>query len=425
MREADWDRYWYYAGRVRDFFYPSETGEDEKIVNHTKVRLAQLWKLPLLPALRRFVCPDVQAPGLFIHTLFLTHTLETVELRFVSDPEDVAIGSVLAAMVDETPLLKNLVICGTLSKQSISFVSQFNNLQSLELRQMGSAIDSQFFHQLGTLKSLTTLTVDLFDSLSTDFPIHVDGFPALTTFCIIASFPIMNTVINNLSAHKTDLSSLTFIGPPGPSTQGWEAQLTNLLNKTRQHWAASLRSLTIDQESDWEQTTLAMTDIAPVFRLPKLTSFSIDRYTMVFSNDHICQFAAAWPSLEALQLPLDMRIVSAGAEPSLPALFKLTEMCPRLKRVQIPLHVKDFSAATVVDGPPLTHVSALEELIVGSPTGLYTNMELLALARCLDRRFPRVRSVKHLRDATDMWEKVYLMILALRSARAEMETLLL
>ena len=421
MQEADWDRYWYYARRVRDFIYPSDSGEDEKIVNHTKVRLAQLWKLPLLPALRRFVCPDVQGPGLIIHTLFLTHTLETVELRFVTDPEDVAIGSVLAAMVDETPLLKNLVICGTLSKLSLSFVSQFNNLQSLELKQMGPAIDSQFFHQLGTLKSLTTLTVDLLDSLSTDFPIDADGFPALTTLCIMADFPVMNTVISNLSAHKTDLSSLAFIGPPGSSTQGWEAQLTTLLNKICDHWAASLISLTIDQESDWEQTTLAMTNITPVFRLPNLTSFCIDRYTMVFSNDHIRQFATAWPSLEALHLPQDMRIAPAGAEPSLSALFELTEMCPRLKRVQIPLHVKDVPAATAGDGP--AHASTLEELIVGSQTGLYTNAEMLALARCLDRRFPRVRSLKHMRNAIDMWEKVYLMILTLRSARAEMKTL--
>ena len=114
---------------------------------------------------------------------------------------------------------------------------------------------------------------------------------------------------------------------------------------------------------------------------------------MVFSNDHIRQFATAWPSLEALHLPQDMRIAPAGAEPSLSALFELTEMCPQLKRVQIPLHVKDVPAATAGDGP--AHASALEELIVGSQTGLYTNAEMLALARCLDRRFPRVRSLKH------------------------------
>ena len=105
----------------------------------------------------------------------------------------------------------------------------------------------------------------------------------------------------------------------------------------------------------------------------------------------------------------------------LPHCFKLTEMCPQLKRLQMPLHDKDFSAA--VADRPLMHVSILEELIVGSHNGPYTNAELLAIARCFDRRFPRVRSMKHIRNAADMGEKIYLMILALRSAHAEMEAL--
>ena len=76
-------------------------------------------------------------------------------------------------MVDETPFLKNPVICGT-----PSLVSQFSRAEA-----NGSAIDPQFFRQLNTLASLMTLNNDLLVSLSADFPIDADDFPALTTFC--------------------------------------------------------------------------------------------------------------------------------------------------------------------------------------------------------------------------------------------------
>lgn len=423
MQEKDWDRYWYYARRVKVFIYPGESGEDEKLVNHTKVRLAQLWKSPLLPVLQRFICPEVQAPGLFIHTLFLTPTLESVELRFVSEPEDVAIGSVLSTMVEQTPSLQNLVIWGTLSKQSLSFLPHFHRLRSLELKQMGSSIDSQFFSQLGKLRYLSELAIDLFGSPSSDFTIEPDGFPSLSNLRITASYPITEAILMNHAKYESQpqqLSSLAIIAIPAPLPQGWEAQLTNLLSKVCRHWSASLKSLMLDQDTEWEHASLSMSTISPILRLTNLTSFRIERYTILFSNDDIQRFASAWSGLETLHLPLDPRISTRSRndellEPSLDALFMLSESCPRLKAVQMPVYVKcvpSLSSYTSLR-------SSLEELVVGCHNGLFsTTEELLPLAKHLDQRFPRLKVLKHMKDVFDMWEKIHLMVLAIRSTKA-------
>ena len=88
------------------------------IVNHTKVHLTQLWNLLCLPALRRFLCPDVQASELVIHTL------ETIELWFVPKPEDAATGSAIGVMVYDMWKLNTLqtvtLVCLSIQRPPIS-----------------------------------------------------------------------------------------------------------------------------------------------------------------------------------------------------------------------------------------------------------------------------------------------------------------
>ncbi|RDB17293.1 hypothetical protein Hypma_001931 [Hypsizygus marmoreus] len=411
-REPDWNRYFYYARRVREFYYPGELGEDKKIANHTKVRLAQLWTTPLLPALRRFICLDVSAPGLFIHPLFLSHTIEHVELRFISDGEDEAVGTLLATISDEVPSLRSLILWGFMSIRTLSYVPELKNLQLLHLRHMGPAIDSQFIASIGAFEYLTDLAIDFNGSPYSRFPVD-PGFTTLKQLSITATFNIAQDFLTSLSKDVV-LNSLSFVVPPGPFTMGWEDQLASLFSKICERWPSSLQSITLDHEGTWDHVSLSMSNFVPLVQLPHIKSLQVIQYLTTLSNDDIHQLASAWPNLETLSFPFDHGI-APNTKPTFSALYTLAALCPHIKSIQIPL---TFQVIPPLPDPrPASR--RLESLFIGCVDAPHTIPDLLIIAHHIDRLFPRLKLLANADGDIDVWERVWCMIQAFRSVRSE------
>lgn len=411
ITDEDWARYYQNARRVREFIYPGENGEDKKVANHTKVRLAQLWRAPLLPALRRFVCPEVQAPGLFIQTLFLTPTLLDVEFRFISENEDEAIGSLLCTIADECPALQRLVLGGTLSARSLAYILRLRHLRKLELKHMGPAIDTQLFTEFSALDALEDLTIDLTNSPSSSFTFST-GFLHLTSLNITAPFPITSEILTGLATAGAPIEALTLCAPSGPLLPGWDIQLTALLTKACNAWPTSLHSVTLDHDGPWDHSDLDLMRITPLLHLQQLRALRIQGYNVSTTDAHVGRLAEAWPQLRVLMLPFDG---SRSTEPTLAVLERLREMCPALVHLQIPIDV------TVI--PPVPELSpgpghGLERLSVVRFNTQPVMRDMLRIARYLDALFPNVRRIENSDgEIVDMWDKVGAMVVAFRDAR--------
>jgi hypothetical protein len=379
------------------------------MANHTKVRLAQIWRSPLLPALKRFICPEVRAPGLFIHFLFLSPTIKCIELKDVTDGEDEAVGSLLATIACEVPSLKRLILWGGLSGQSLAYVAQLKNLQELELLGLGLTIEPQFIEQLGTLMYLKNIFLDLQGSPYGAFPTR-GGFHALKHLSIIAWFSLVEGILTDVSS---ELASLAVTAPPGPPLQGWPHDCTSLLTMVSQRWPTSLTSITVDHIGPWDDETLPMTVISPVFRLSNLQRLRVDNFVLSVTDEEIRQFAAAWPSLKSLHLPFDHD--PSVPKPSLTAIYTLANHCPGLKVLHIPLTTA--SIPPLSDYKPTTHY--LRSLSIGSHNTQLGLQDSLLVARHLDRLFPELKTLEHLGRDLDMWDKILTMMQTFRAVRLD------
>jgi hypothetical protein len=379
------------------------------MANHTKVRLAQLWHSPLLPALKRFTCPEVRAPGLFIHFLFLSPTIKCIELKDVSDGEDEAVGTLLSTISCEVPSLKRLILWGGLSAQSLSYVAQLKNLQSLELLGLGLTIEPQFIEQLATLTYLKTLFLDLGGSSYTAFPSH-GGFHALKDLTIIAWFSLVESILTDVSS---SLVSLAFTAPAGPPAQGWTNECTSLLSMVSQRWPTSLTSITVDHIGSWEDVTLSVTVLLPLLRLSNLERLRVHNFVPSLTDEDIRQFAMAWPLLKSLHLPFEND--DASPKPSFTAIYTLANLCPGLKFLQIPLDTA--SIPPLSDYKPAIHY--LQSLSIGSHNAELGLSESLLVARHLDRLFPHLEVLQHLGRDVHMWDKILTMMQTFRAVRVD------
>ncbi|KAG6812432.1 hypothetical protein H0H92_002898 [Tricholoma furcatifolium] len=417
ISDADWQRYYYYARKVKEFIYPGFQ-DDSKVDNHAKVRLAQLWRSPLLPTLRRYTCYDVRSLGPFIHPLFMSPTLEFLKLGFITDAQDASVGTLLSMLVDEVPRLRSLLLTGTLSTPSLMYVVQFKHLRTLDLLGMGEMIDSHFLSLVSDMEELEELVIDVYNSPLSTFPVS-NGFRRLKKLHVTAFHSTIEQLLLDLS-DDVALESLGFITPPAPLPTTWESDFSSLVHTVMQRWLSSLRRITIDREwSSYMPLSLPKSLICPLFRLPNIEYFVISEFLVPFFDEDILELASAWPRLKHLHIPHDDHTTPRT---SFSMLYTLAKCCPQLEHLEIPLDTRHLPSL-----PPLSterpHPSPLQILYIANDNPPTETRDLLLSARHLDRLFPRLRklgrsSLKDLESST--WDKIFAMIQAFRSVRAEL-----
>lgn len=394
---------------MREFVYNGDNGDDRKMAFHTRVRIAQLWTTPLFPALRRFICPEVQAPGLFIHFLFLSPTIEYIELKQISEIEDEAIGTFLSTLVENVPSLQHLAMSGWLSDQSLLFVPQLKRLRSLEISTISAPISADLLHEIGTLECLSDLTIDLSSSSFVRFKLQ-GTFSHLQTLRITASFPVAQDVLTDIEA--SDLEAIHLIAPMGLLPPGWHDQCKSLLELISIRWT-KLRGISLDHEGVYDHEILPTSMLPPLFQLSHLTDVEIRSFVFSASSADIQQCAAAWPRLQSLRFPPDSE---GPTDASLTTLIHLANSCPDLRHLQLPFSIGTIPPLSV--SPSLSH--RLESLVLGGFNIAPQFRDLMLIARHIDRLFP---SLQTLRNATGidpyLWDKVDIMIHTFQSVRAD------
>jgi hypothetical protein len=379
------------------------------MANHTKVRVAQLWKTPLLPALKRFYCPEVRAPGLFIHFLFLSPTIQCIELKDVSDGEDEAVGTLLATISYEVPALRRLVLWGGLSGHSLSYVTQLRNLQSLELLGFGPIIDQAFMEQLGGLCYLKTLFLDLQGSPHSSFPTH-GGFQALKHLTLISWFSLAEAVLTDVSSELVSFAC----NAPGLPAAGWNDDCTSLLSMVSQRWPTSLTSVTIVHIGQWDDVTLTVSVLLPLLGLSNLERLRVDNFVLSVVDEDIRQLAMAWPKLKSLHLPFEND--DTAPKPSFAGIYTLAQYCPGLIYLHIPLST-GFIPALSEYKPKVHQLRSL--LIGGHNSGVLGLSESLLIARHFDRLFPHLDDLQHLGRDITIWDKIFTMMQTFRAVRSD------
>ncbi|KAF9461811.1 hypothetical protein BDZ94DRAFT_1263050 [Collybia nuda] len=410
IQPKDWERYNYYAYRVREFTYKGDNGDDCKLAFHTRVRIAQLWTSPLLPALRRFICPEVQAPGLFIHFLFLSPTIEYIELHQISDIEDEAIGTFLSTLVEGVPSLKHLSMSGWLSDQSLSFIPELKQLRSLNLSGIAMPISADLLRQIGTLESLSDFSIDLSSSSYVQFKLE-GGFLQLRNLRLNASYSIARDVLTQIET--PNLEGVQLVAPVGLHPSGWEEQCKSLLELISSRWS-KLRSISLDHEGLYEHDILPTHVLSPLLQLSHLRSVEIRSFIFLTSSADVLQYALAWPCLQSLCLPVDPE---DPTDVSFTTLIHLANLCPNLRFLQLPFDIGITPPLPMSPSPQ----HQLETLALGGSNTAPDFRSLILVARYIDRLFS---SLKSLRRATVMiesypWDKVEIMIHTFQAIRID------
>jgi len=140
-------------------------GDRAKLSPNIFLRLAQLQGplAPLFPNLRRLRIVKADYSLDYLH-LFLSPSLETLEIVGLGEAYRATLLSFLSAAVVEVPNLNTLILgSGQLSRDVVNTCLSFNRLKHLELVNAVSEADYQLLKDIGGLEQLETFVIDAQD----------------------------------------------------------------------------------------------------------------------------------------------------------------------------------------------------------------------------------------------------------------------
>lgn len=406
-------------------FDPEGDDEFDMIANHTIIRLAQLLPAPLLPSLRRYHAPRIDADILFIHLLFLCSSLEHIDMENCSEFTSSAVGTFLSAIGEQQSPLKHLMLRGTLSALTLTFVPQLTRIRSLEIMGNGQFMDTVLIEKLGTLSYLEDLVLDLEGAPSTHgSPFRVEGgFQRLYNLHIIGELPLIQDVLAHISSPF--MISLAIVAPPGPLSMSLAVECSTLMHTLSRKWPTSLRKIKLGHQGPTHHGALSMNSLQPLFLLPNIQSLHIENYSLPVSHDDINKIATAWPCLITLKLPYDDDSrADLGNLPTITSLYDLAQHCPRLETLYLPVNVDVIPARAISQATPhhltdlgITSISRNAEIM--DVTSILSSVHLTA--RHLDCLFPRVKKVSWTHHGTrgNFWAAVGDVVRLLQETRGE------
>lgn len=408
----EWARFDWYALKVRKFSYTRDP-DSLDIAMHVYFRLAQLRSAPILPSLRHLHCPSTNQSDFLISgiCLFLSPSLQTLELGGITAVEDKLCGTILYTLFSDGAQMEKIYLRGKgLSRETLHMAIQFEHLRELELQGMGKTLDMEVLEQIGRLPWLVDLAIDFTNSLIPHLNEDI-GLRNLTSLMVTAPISFIFAFLPHIAT--TTLETFFAIAPTT------DANKTVFLQDVVTRWRGTLRRIALVHQPGQQEVTvdeLTLAALAPLLPLKKLTYLRLEGYAMELSDTNIDNFALAWPNMNTLLLPF----ISAGhVRPTIKSLYTLARRLPGLRHLRIPLNTGELSAF-VSTGMPHTPVHALHTLTIASADDPWELRDLLHLARHIDYFFPRLRYVcPYEAHDVDRWLQVHEMIQMYQAVRKE------
>ena len=379
---------------------------------HVYFRLAQLRSAPLLPSLRHLHCPAVNQSDFLISgiCLFLSPSLQTLEFESISSVEDKLCGTVLHTLYSDGARMEKIILRGQgLSRDTLCMAIKFEHLRELELGGMGKSLDLPLLEEIGALPWLIDLVVDFTNS--TIPPLQEDiGLKDLKSLMITAPIPFIQSFLPHIATPY--LETFVVIAPSNPPVDK-----KDFLEEVVSRWGDSLsRIALVHLPSDEAVEELTVAGLAPLLPLRRLTYLRLEGYSMELTDNHILEFAKAWPLMTTLLLPF----ISAGhPRPTTISLRTIASLFPHLRNLRIPLDTGDpvsFVSTGVSHTPP----HELHTLTIASADDPWELRDLLHLARHIDYFFPRLRLVNAYENHdAERWFQVHEMIQMYQTVRQE------
>ncbi len=382
------------------------------IAMHVYFRLAQLRMTPLLPSLRHLHCPSIRQNDFLISgiCLFLSPSLQVLELENISHVEDKLSGTVLHTLISDGAPMQKVVLRGQgLSKDTVNLAIRFDHLRGLELHGMGKTLNMEILERIGSMASLVELSLDFTDSSIP--PLDRDiGLKDLKSLTITASIPFIQTSLPYIGT--TTLEAFNIEAPSNPPVDKKEF-LTDVVTR----WKDSLRRIELIHQCDADNVEeLNVTALAPLLPLRKLTHFRLEGYSLELRDQNITDFATAWPNIVTLMLPF---ISSGRPRPTIESLRTVAQRCPRLRKLRLPLDTTDL-VSFVSTGAPHSPPHDLHTLFIASSDDPWELRDLLHLGRHIDFFFPQLRWVySYEGNDADRWTQLHEAIQMYQTVRQE------
>ncbi|KAF8139370.1 hypothetical protein K438DRAFT_2030589 [Mycena galopus ATCC 62051] len=405
ISSSDWARFDCYARRVRRVAYRTDS---PSIEIHPSVYTALSILHPsILPNLESVAFPSSAAssPNSFPDAILLAGAaVRRVELTSQADPSFVSLF--LATLAGTSPQLTSFKLSGQSFAVLEHTLSTFHELEILELRYMADRLSSDVFRSIAALKHLRSFSIH-FSPLEL-FPVPFLRFtPANWTpsFAALKSLHIRCTIANSLSINKLyfcipdgALQVLTITIEPGPLSVV-QTLSEQLFRDMAARWASSLQRLDL-----YDFGMLSRHHYDEFLKLRNLKTFRARNTSLPIDVAEIPIMTAAWPHIRSLSLPLATGL-------TIDSLRHFAQNCPNLTDLEVTILTLDLPAFTTT--PVCRH--PLRVLNVGdSPCPAAT---WPALARNLDRLFPRLRSLRASGNDRNRWAEVEALLFVLQDVR--------
>ena len=437
VTQADWERFDYYARRVKSFCYTHDP-DSLDIAMHVYFRVAQLRSTPLLPSLRHLKCPHMSPDDFLISSicLFLTPSLKFLHFEKITGVEDKLIGTFLHTLLVEGARIQQVTLIGEgLTKDTLGYLGRCVCLRSLILRGMGKHVGIQLIRSLGRLSVLERLELDLEESEL--ITVHDSRWNEMQTTASREAKVTMNSGAGEGEFGFRELTWLELVAPLSfvksflvqiGTTQlrhiGFESSLEDpvdrreLLACVALRWRDTVTYIRMVHIPDPHNLIpeVSMDALSPLFGLTELRHLEIESHTIEMTNMNIQDMAdAPWASkIHTLRLPF----VSTEMErPSISALQVLSRRCPELRYLTIPISTGDN---TILQEERMS-LHRLQVLTVASSDERLQLVPALRLARIIDRLFPFLERVCVQGEETEggRWAQVHAMIRMYQSVRAD------
>jgi len=381
---------------------------------HVYFRIAQLRSTPLLPSLRHLHCPSTSQNDFLISgiCLFLSPSLQTLQLENISNVEDKLCGTVLHTLASDGAQIERIVLRGRgLSMDTVWKAVKFEHLNLLQLSGMGDAINLEIMEKIGSLPWLVNLGIDFTESPMA--PLVQDiGLKDLNSLMITAPAPFIQAFLSHIAT--TQLETFIAVVPSNPP-----ADKKEFLTKVVDRWGSTLRRIELLHQQLEEPAAiehLHIDALAALVPLRKLTCLRLDGYAMELTDENISDMAIAWPEMITLLLPF---ISAIRPRPTMSSLRLFARLCPNLRYLTLPLNIGD-PEPFISTGVAHTPVHNLHTLTIASADDPLDLRDLLHIARHIDYLFPKLKSLfPYDRHDADRWIQVHDMIQMYQAVRQE------
>ena len=427
VSQADWDRVQYYSRKVKSLVL-----YDDHVRVHpsTYIRIAQLLQsTSLFPSLRHIAQYSVDITHIF---LFLSPLLESLELSSISGFENAIIGPFLATL--SSLMLRRISLTGEMSVDILKKnLVHFKQLRYLELSDSVYMSDFTLWEVIGTLPSLTGLTLQATDPAShpahdVENPDHQSGgpeyFAALEHLCVVGSFIFIQHLLGFIHSPCLTTIEIYLVIDHDLSDHehepDFDSRLTPSMTIIASKWSQSLKHLSISPN----ENSFKAAQRYPISKCLVLLTFLHEVevihlfWKMKNVDDNVRRLVMSWPKLWILNFDLDYIYIS------LSTLRIIAENCPELRNLKTGIRLESSTIPPFDTSSKSLHHNL--EVLTGGRAYPSTSTVTQASLECqiqvtqhLDFMFPYLKSIEIrppiLEDVT--WSGIHDLIKLCQNAR--------